>query len=102
MLLAYGNLTLIGSGHVVVAGWMDNDGHFLEMLFEIGAVASSSQKHMNQDSKWYEVQMIQHTSAHAVGQTDKSTFQQVDLPGVFQVTLQCIVSQVSRSINWQT
>ena len=31
---AYRNLTLIGSGFVI-AGQMDNDGHFLETLFEV-------------------------------------------------------------------
>ena len=43
---------------------------------------SGSKKHVNQDGKWDEVQMIQLTSAHDVGKTYKSTFQRICLSGV--------------------
>ena len=60
--LTYGNITLIGSG---------NDEYFVGTIFEVSR---------NQDRKWDKVQMFQRASEHGVGYTDKSTFQQVDLP----------------------
>ena len=52
------------------------------VFLSLGAGASSSQKHVDQDSKLDEVQMIQRTFTLDVEKTDKSTFQQIDLSGV--------------------
>ena len=80
--LIYGNLTLIGGGPVV-PGQTGNDEDFVGTLLEDWVRARLvPTKHVNQDGKWDEVQMIQRTSTHGVGKTDKSMFQQVDLPGV--------------------
>ena len=65
--LTYRNITLIGSGPVVT-GRMGNNGHFMGTPSEVwGAGTSSSQKRIDQDTKWNAVQMIQRTSGHGVG-----------------------------------
>ena len=50
-------------------------------------------KHISQDKKWDDVQMIQPISTLGIGLTDKSIFQQVDLPVHLVLLLPHLVSE---------